>query len=131
MGIEPRILEVPEPAKDENTSKIVPKIHPCQVGREKLQYTKNPGRIAPTPKAVFAHPSQKVTKMEPAVKVVLTERSCVYSTDDFDDSRREASNRASRPRLEAVPTAEFRFCNRMAAVNHQPKHPPPIQKNTK
>ena len=39
----------------------------------------------------------------------------------FDDTRRGASNRADRPWLAAVPTAEFHPGNRKAAVNHKKK----------
>ncbi len=69
--------------------------------------------------------------MEPAVRVALTGRSRVYTTDDFDDSRREASNRADRPRLSAVPTAEFQFGNPRAAVNphHRHQHQSPLKQH--
>jgi hypothetical protein len=63
-------------------------------------------------------------QMEPAVRVALTGRSRVYTTDDFDDTRREASKRAIGPRPRAVPTAEFHFGNRSGGSE------PPQQKKT-
>ncbi len=56
--------------------------------------------------------------MEPAVRVALTGRSRVYTTDDIFDFRRKAEMRDRRPRLRTVPTAEFHSGNRKAAVNH-------------
>jgi hypothetical protein len=58
--------------------------------------------------------------MEPAVRVALMGKAHLHH-GRFDDSRREASNRARRPRLRAVPTAEFQFGNPRAAVNRTQK----------
>ena len=88
-------------------SYLINTTHQCQVGTKKLKSEQNSvGFPQPQNKVVMHQPSHQVTEMAPAVRVALTGRSRVYTTDDFDDSRREASNRASRPRLGAVPTAE-------------------------